>query len=73
MYTFDLLTFNIYGTRISIINDIDQVNNMITAYELKKDYIANDPNQNALAKENGWFNRINYELSLLYKRKEVLQ
>ena len=45
---------------------------MISSYERKKDYITNDPNQNTLAKENGWFDRINYELSLLYKRKEAI-
>ena len=52
--------------------DMDKVNKMISSYERKKDYITNDPNQNTLAKENGWFDRINYELSLLYKRKEAI-
>ena len=45
---------------------------MIKAFELKKEHIANDPNQNTLAKENGWYDRINYELTLLHKRKEII-
>jgi len=53
--------------------NLDQVNSMINAFELKKEHIANDPNQNALAKENGWYDRINYELTLLRKRKEILK
>ena len=52
--------------------NLEQVNSMIKAFELKKEHIANDPNQNSLAKENGWYDRINYELTLLHKRKEII-
>ena len=53
--------------------NIEQVNNMINAFETKKQYILNDQRQDSLAKENGWYDRVNYELTLLYKRKELLK
>ena len=46
---------------------------MINAFETKKQYILNDQRQDSLAKENGWYDRVNYELTLLYKRKELLK
>lgn len=51
---------------------LEQINYMIMSYKKKMDYISSNPDDDEMAKINGWYNKMEIALQKLINQREIL-